>query len=59
VAGPASRSRLASRCPENRGQRTEGRPRRSAAPALRHDSRSRRQKTDQETSALCSLSSGI
>jgi len=45
---PASRSRLASRCPENRGQRSENRPDGSIRTDLRPtNSWSRRQRTRQ------------
>ena len=55
MAGPASRSRLASRCQQNRGQTTDRTVRRAH---LHHNSRSKPQKTRPESfSDLCSLSS--
>jgi hypothetical protein len=58
TAGPASRSRLASRCPENRRQRTDHTIRR--APFSVANSRSRRQQTRRTRGgarAVCPLSS--
>jgi hypothetical protein len=58
MTGPASRSRLASRCPENKGRRSEDRPSGPAAPFSVTTRGSRCQKTDfKETSDLCPLSS--
>ena len=53
MAGPASRSRLASRFHKIRGQRTDGRPDDPSRQHLRPNSRSRRQTTRAET--FCSL----
>ena len=49
MAGPASRSRLASRFQQNRGQRTDDRPRRSVTPTSVPTRGSRCQKTRSET----------
>jgi hypothetical protein len=59
MAGPASRSRLASRFPENRGQRTPGQTTRSAAPfsVTTRGPNARRRTGD--FSVLCPLSSEL